>query len=427
MIKRFLLFAATTLLVILLNHSYTSSNEGSWVTPRNIPSGLPIRYEELSFSSCSEFSAYINETLMSTESIAGVGGAFFASEEESNISIIQQSDGSFIGQVNIAYEFTVDEVRLPRIAWTDMTQEERSELQVTLDNLLIHELGHVDIGEKVAADLSTVIEVPSPSEPRVYSEQQLNDLIKERIDQQENIAREYLIDQQLEYDRLTDHGRSQTNADNSGFPSGENVTFECPEKEELDVARIGEECISIQREESMSSGYLTMINRRIVDQNRFEVTSMDGNQVTSSTIVDNGILYSVYGSTSEFENPREAVESCENGFVECRIINDLIWSRSLSEIEDEGNLFTHTFGFLQSETDDALDTLGTNLGTEVIDGDTTTVYEFDGALAGLAGVMRTWIDANGVTRRVRHLDGAGQLENELTCTYDKPIRIRVPF
>jgi len=113
------------------------------------------------------------------------------------------------------------QLQLPRWSWRGMSVHQRAAYDAFLAALRQHELGHQTIAQQTIGTRSVDITVLSHS--RAGVERALQAAMQTQL---QSAASELLRNEQL-YDRVTEHGRRQSEAVLYGFPGGPDVEFSC--------------------------------------------------------------------------------------------------------------------------------------------------------------------------------------------------------
>jgi hypothetical protein len=130
--------------------------------------------------------------------------------------------GGYRAQAQIAFDLEDSQLRLPQWSWPGRSAAQRRAYDVFFVSLRAHELGHRAIAQSATQGHTLALTVVARS--RAGAERALRAALAGQLHE---FYAELLRKEEL-YDRVTEHGRRQSDGPLYGFPGGENVVFSCP-------------------------------------------------------------------------------------------------------------------------------------------------------------------------------------------------------
>ncbi|PZR56374.1 MAG: hypothetical protein DLM50_08900 [Candidatus Meridianibacter frigidus] len=184
-----------------------------------LPSAAPltVRYDEQRFTTCEEAAQYAREH----DTVGRYQYRIGARLENGFAAATGASGYRAAARVRFSLEPEFSVLELPQWSWPGQSAAQRSELAQFVESVRLHEMGHRLLAERALRGRDAQIGVygkDAESAKRRLRERfaaLLSDLTKE-IAEKENL-----------YDRVTDHGIHQSEAEAYGFPAGPDIVFSC--------------------------------------------------------------------------------------------------------------------------------------------------------------------------------------------------------
>ena len=112
-------------------------------------------------------------------------------------------------------------IELPRWSWSGMTTEQRNAYNAFVASLRDHELGHATIAQSA---IRGPVGLTVLARSRTQAEHALHTALQQLL----QTTSEELLRKERLYDRVTEHGKKQSEGPLYGFPGGNDVEFSCP-------------------------------------------------------------------------------------------------------------------------------------------------------------------------------------------------------
>ncbi|MBV9277233.1 MAG: DUF922 domain-containing protein, partial [Candidatus Eremiobacteraeota bacterium] len=109
----------------------------------------------------------------------------------------------------------------PRWSWPGMTTEQRNAYNAFVASLRDHELGHATIAQSA---IRGPVGLTVLARSRTQAEHALHTALQQLL----QTTSEELLRKERLYDRVTEHGKKQSEGPLYGFPGGNDVEFSCP-------------------------------------------------------------------------------------------------------------------------------------------------------------------------------------------------------
>ncbi|MBV9973726.1 MAG: DUF922 domain-containing protein, partial [Candidatus Eremiobacteraeota bacterium] len=176
-----------------------------------LPAAAPmsrIRYDVRHFSDCKAAAQY-------AAGHPAIGHYFYRLVAKlSNARVLRFGAHQYQGRGTASLRIDASQVELPRWKWPQMSEAQRSAYEVFASNVRRHETGHEAIARHAVEQRTFDLTVLANS--REGAKHALRTALQAQLQQ---ASAELLQKEQL-YDRVTQHGRTQSDAPLYGFPGG---------------------------------------------------------------------------------------------------------------------------------------------------------------------------------------------------------------
>jgi len=175
-----------------------------------------IRYDARHFSDCRAAAQY-------AAAHPTLGHYFYRLiATSSNAHVLIIGPHQFQGRGTAVFSIATSQLELPRWTWPQMSEPQRSAYNTFVTALRRHEMGHEAIARGAVQQHAFDLTVLARS--REAAQHALRSALEAQLEQ----ASSELLQKEQLYDRVTQHGKTQSDGPLYGFPGGDDVLFSCP-------------------------------------------------------------------------------------------------------------------------------------------------------------------------------------------------------
>ena len=131
-------------------------------------------------------------------------------------------NGRFQGRGTAVLALGASQLQLPRWTWPQSSAAQRAAYDSFAAALRVHEVGHRTIAR--AAIQNQVLALTVLARSREAAEHALRSALATQL----RATSDELLQKEELYDRVTEHGKRQSDGPLYGFPGGDDVVFSCP-------------------------------------------------------------------------------------------------------------------------------------------------------------------------------------------------------
>ena len=140
----------------------------------------------------------------------------------SQARIVAAGNGEFEARGRAVITLSNPQLQLPKWSWPGVSAAQRTVYDAFIAALRQHEVGHAKIAEVSIG--ARAVDLTMLAHSRVQAERALRSALQRQL----RSASDELLHKEELYDRVTEHGRKQSDGPLYGFPGGTDVVFSCP-------------------------------------------------------------------------------------------------------------------------------------------------------------------------------------------------------